>query len=33
VRETWRRLEEFNLSAQLALEALFIQIARELRGS
>jgi len=30
VRETWRRLEEFNLSAQLALEALFVRIAREL---
>ena len=30
VRETWRRLEEFNLAPQLALEALFIQLAREL---
>jgi len=30
VRETWRRLEEFNLSPQLALEALFVQVAREL---
>ena len=30
VRETWRRLEEFNLSPQLALEALFGRIAREL---
>ena len=30
VRETWRRLEEFNLSPQLALEALFMQIGREL---
>ena len=32
VRETWRRLEEFNLAPQLALEALFVRIARELRG-
>jgi len=32
VRETWRRLEEFNLAPQLALEALFIRLARELRG-
>ena len=31
VRETWRRLEEFNLSPQLALEALFVEIAYELR--
>jgi hypothetical protein len=31
VRETWRRLEEFNLAPQLALEALFVQIGRELR--
>ncbi|HEY3961375.1 MAG TPA: hypothetical protein VGL84_02530 [Gaiellaceae bacterium] len=30
VRETWRRLEEFNLAPQLALEALFVRIAREL---
>jgi len=30
VRETWRRLEEFNLSPHLALEALFVQVAREL---
>jgi DNA polymerase-3 subunit delta' len=30
VRETWRRLEEFNLSPQLALESLFVRIAREL---
>jgi DNA polymerase-3 subunit delta' len=30
VRETWRRLEEFNLAPQLALEALFGRIAREL---
>jgi len=32
VRETWRRLEEFNLAPQLALEALFVQVARELDG-
>jgi hypothetical protein len=30
VRETWRRLEEFNLAPQLALEALFVLVAREL---
>ncbi len=30
VRETWRRLEEFNLAPQLALEALFVQVAAEL---
>jgi DNA polymerase III subunit delta' len=30
VRETWRRLEEFNLAPQLALEALFVQVAHEL---
>jgi DNA polymerase III subunit delta' len=30
VRETWRRLEEFNLAPQLALEALFVQVASEL---
>ncbi len=33
VRETWRRLEEFNLAPQLALEALFVEIARELSES
>ena len=33
VRETWRRLEEFNLSPQLALEALFVRLGRELRSS
>jgi DNA polymerase-3 subunit delta' len=32
VRETWRRLEEFNLAPQLALEALFVRIQRELRS-
>ncbi len=31
VRETWRRLEEFNLAPQLAFEALFIRLAQELR--
>jgi len=30
VRETWRALEELNLAPQLALEALFVQVAREL---
>jgi DNA polymerase-3 subunit delta' len=30
VRETWRQLEEFQLSAQLALESLFVRVAREL---
>ena len=30
VREAWRTLEEFNLAAQLALEALFVRVAREL---
>ena len=33
VRETWRRFEEFNLAPQLALEALFVRIARELPSS
>jgi DNA polymerase-3 subunit delta' len=32
VRETWRRLEEFNLSPQIAFEALFIRVAGELRS-
>ena len=32
VRETWRALEEFNLSPALALEALFVQLRRELAG-
>jgi DNA polymerase III subunit delta' len=31
VRETWRQLEEFNLAPQLAFEALFVRLARELR--
>jgi DNA polymerase-3 subunit delta' len=30
VRATWRALEEFNLAPQVALEALFVQIGREL---
>ncbi len=30
VRETWRRLEELNLAPQLAFEALFVRIAREI---
>jgi len=29
VRETWRGFEELNLAPQLALEALFVQLARE----
>jgi DNA polymerase-3 subunit delta' len=32
VRESWRRLEEFNLNPSLALEALFIRLRRELTG-
>jgi DNA polymerase III subunit delta' len=32
VRETWRALEEFNLSPGLALEALFVRLRRELAG-
>jgi len=31
VRETWRGLEEFNLNASLALEALFVRLGRLLR--
>ena len=30
VRQVWRELEEFNLNAQLALEALFVRLRREL---
>ena len=30
VRETWKAFEEFNLSPQLALEALFVRLRREL---
>ena len=29
VRELWRELEEFNLAPQLALEALFVRVARK----
>ncbi len=29
VRATWRRLEEFQLAPGLALEALFVEVARE----
>jgi len=32
VRETWRRLEEFNLAPQLAFDALFVRLTRELRA-
>jgi hypothetical protein len=32
VRELWRGLEEFNLNASLALEALFVRLTRELRS-
>jgi DNA polymerase III subunit delta' len=31
VRETWRALEEFNLNAGLAFEALFVRLQRQLR--
>jgi DNA polymerase-3 subunit delta' len=31
VRELWRSLEEFNLNASLAVEALFVRLQRELR--
>jgi DNA polymerase-3 subunit delta' len=31
VRETWRGLEELNLAPQLAFEALFIRVGRELK--
>ncbi|HEX9602186.1 MAG TPA: AAA family ATPase [Myxococcales bacterium] len=33
VRETWRAFEEFNIAPQLALEALFVRLRRELRGA
>ncbi len=33
VRDTWRTLEEFNLAPQLALEALFIRLRKELAGA
>ena len=32
VRETWRSFEEFNIAPQLALEALFVRLRRELSG-
>jgi hypothetical protein len=31
VRELWRSLEEFNLNAALAVEALFVRVQRDLR--
>jgi DNA polymerase III subunit delta' len=33
VRETWRALEEFNLNATLALEAMFVRVRRGLAGT
>jgi len=33
VRETWRGFEEFNITPQLALEALFVLLRRELGGT
>jgi DNA polymerase-3 subunit delta' len=33
VRETWRRLEEFQLSPALALEAMFVELRRAFAGS
>ena len=30
IRALWRELEEFNLAPQLALEALFVRLSREL---
>ena len=33
VRETWRSFEEFNVQPQLALEALFVRLRRELDGA
>jgi len=32
IRETWRSFEEFNIAPQLALEALFVLLRRELGG-
>jgi DNA polymerase-3 subunit delta' len=32
VRDTWRKLEEFNLAPQLALEAMFVRVSRELHA-
>ncbi len=31
-RDSWRALEEFNLAPQVALEALFVRVARELQS-
>jgi DNA polymerase III subunit delta' len=33
VRETWRSFEELNISPPLALEALFVELRRELAGA
>jgi hypothetical protein len=33
VRETWRAMEEFNVNASLALEALFVRMRHELASS
>jgi DNA polymerase-3 subunit delta' len=33
VRDAWRTLEEFNLSPQLAFDALFVRLRRELAGT
>jgi DNA polymerase-3 subunit delta' len=33
VRDAWRVLEEFNLAPQLALQALFVRLRRELAGA
>jgi DNA polymerase-3 subunit delta' len=33
VRQTWRNFQEFNLDAELALEALFVELRRELAGA
>ena len=32
VRETWRNFEELQLSARLALEALFVELRRAFAG-
>jgi hypothetical protein len=32
VRETWRNFEELQLSASLALEALFVELRRAFAG-
>jgi len=33
IRDTWRGFEEFNIAPQLALEALFVRLRRELGGA